>query len=237
VIELTDVRKSFHSNEVLSGLSLSVDPGELVGLIGPNGAGKSTALRVLTGQLLPDAGRASLGGHDVQSHPLEARQALGYVPQDGGLEPFLTGEEVLRFVADVRGVADAGPKIDDLLSQFALSDARHRLTREYSEGMGRRLAIAAALLPEPPALILDESLNGLDPRGARLVKAALRSRRDAGAAILMTGHFLETMESLCSRVLLLHRGRIAENLDSEKLAALRGQGRTLEDVFLEATAD
>jgi ABC-2 type transport system ATP-binding protein len=236
VIELQDAHKTFHHNHVLRGLSLKVEPGELVGLIGPNGAGKSTALRVMTGQLLADKGPAALGGHDIQDAPQQARRSLGYVPQDSGLEPFLTGEEVLQFVAEVRGVENPAPLIADLLEQFALTDARHRLTREYSEGMGRRLAIAAALLPSPPALILDESLNGLDPRGARLVKEALQSRREAGAAILMTGHFLETMETLCTRVLLLHEGKIARNLDTAALAALRTEGRTLEDVFLETTA-
>ena len=104
MIELSDVRKAFHGVSVLQGLNLRVQAGELVGLIGPNGAGKSTALRILTGQLLPDSGDVRIGGHDLVSQPLEARKCLGYVAQEPDIEPFLTGAEVLAFVADVRGV-------------------------------------------------------------------------------------------------------------------------------------
>ena len=236
MIRIEDVHKSFHGNQVLRGFCLEVFPGEMVGLIGPNGAGKSTALRVLTGQLLPDSGTAQLGGHDIGKEPLEARRQLGYVPQDGGVEPFLTGEEVLRFVADLRQVS-ADPIVGELLEAFALTGAAGRLTREYSEGMARRLALAAAFLGEPPALVLDESLNGLDPRGARMVREALEKRRQAGAAVLITGHVLETLERMCTRVALLHEGRIVIDMGKEAIAGLGAEGRTLEDVFLEATAD
>ena len=147
MIRLQEVCKSFHGTAVLQGLSLEVASGELGGLIGPNGAGKSTALRILTGQLLADSGSVELGGFDLLRQPLQARQRLGYVPQGGGVEPFLTGEEVLRFVADLRGI-QAEPLVPQLLEQFSLSHAGHRLTREYSEGMQRRLAIAAALIGE-----------------------------------------------------------------------------------------
>ncbi|MFT7621423.1 MAG: ABC-2 type transport system ATP-binding protein [Myxococcota bacterium] len=235
MIQLTDVTKSFYGNQVLKGLSLEVGPGELVGLIGPNGAGKSTALRIVTGQLMPDSGTASIGGADLQSDPLTARRFLGYVPQDGGVEPFLTGEEVLRFVAELRGVP-ADPLVDELLDRFALSAAKKRLAREYSEGMQRRLAFAAALIGDVRALILDESLNGLDPRGVRIVREAVEERRAAGTAVLLTGHFLATMERLCTRIALLHGGRIVQDLSRQELDGLEGQGRTLEDVFLEGTA-
>ncbi len=236
MIRLTDIHKSFHRVTVLDGLNLSVVGGEMVGLIGPNGAGKSTALRIATGQLLPDSGSAALGGADLQNAPLEARRQLGYVPQDAGVEPFLTGEEVLHFAAEIRGVKP-DPIVGELLERFSLTHARRRLTREYSEGMQRRLAIAAALLGEPPALIMDESFNGLDPRGARLMREVLEARRAAGAAILLTGHFLETIQKICTRVALLHKGRIAIDIGREEMQALEAKGRSLEDVFLEATED
>lgn len=235
MIRLEGVHKAFHNHRVLTGLDLSVEPGELVGLIGPNGAGKSTALRIATGQLLPDQGRAEIGGHDLSTEPVLARRALGYVPQDSGVEPFLTGEEVLNFVAEIRGV-EAGPVVDRLLEQFGLTAARRRLTREYSEGMQRRLAIAAALIGDPKALILDESLNGLDPRGARLMKESLEARRASGTAILITGHFLETMERLCTRVALLHQATIVLDKTRAELNETIAAGRSLEDLFLEATA-
>ncbi len=231
MIRFEGVTKAFHRRTVLDGLTLDVQPGQLVGLIGRNGAGKSTALRVLTGQLVPDAGVALVGGHDVQREPLAARRLLGYVPQGGELEPFLTGKEVLEFVASLRGVdpAEAAP----LLERFELSAAADRLTREYSEGMTRRLALAAALLGRPPVLVLDEPLNGLDPKGVRLVRAALLERVSEGAAVLVTGHFLETLERISTRVVLIEAGHVARDLDRAALDALGASGRTLEDVFLE----
>jgi ABC-2 type transport system ATP-binding protein len=234
MIALDGIFKSFHRNAVLSDLSLTVSPGELVGLIGPNGAGKSTALRIIAGELLPDRGSVSIGGFDLQKDPLDARRQLGYVPQGSGVEPFLTGEEVLRFVADIRGVPH-DPRVPQLLEEFDLTHAARRLTREYSEGMARRLAVAAAFIGQPKALVLDESLNGLDPRGARLVREHLESQRQAGAAILLTGHVLETMEKICTRITCLHKGYIAVDLDSDALARLAEEGKTLEDAYLEAT--
>jgi len=234
MIRFNNIHKAFHKNAVLNGLTLEVNPGELVGLIGPNGAGKSTALRIVTGEMMPGQGAVSVGGHDLQTEPLKARQQLGYVPQDSGVEPFLTGEEVLKFVADIRGVPSA-PGVETLLEQFDLTAAAHRLTREYSEGMARRLAVAASFIGDPKALVLDESLNGLDPRGARLVRERLEARREAGAAILITGHVLATMETLCTRVALLHQGTIVLDVDREEIIALKSRGRTLEDVYLEAT--
>ena len=232
MIVLSEITKSFKSLDVLKGVDLKVQSGELLGLIGSNGAGKSTALRVLVGELLADSGSAQLGGHNVQNEPTQARSQLGYVPQDSGVEPFLTGEEVLRFVAEIRGV-DSGSQVDELLTQFHLQDARRRLTREYSEGMARRLAIAAAFVGSPPALVLDECLNGLDPRGAKIVRDNLEKRRREGAAILLTGHVLETMESVCTRIALLHEGRIVLDMSMEQI---KESGKTLEALYLETTA-
>lgn len=231
MIRFSDVSKAFHRRTVLDRFSLQVEPGQIVGLIGRNGAGKSTALRVLTGQLLPDGGSVSVGGHDVSRAPLEARRLLGYVPQGGELEPFLTGYEVLELVASLRGapVSEVAP----LLERFELTAAKDRLTREYSEGMTRRLALAAALVGSPPALVLDEPLNGLDPKGVRLVRATLLERAAQGAAVLVTGHFLETLERISSRVVLIEAGTVARDLDRAALDALGAAGRTLEDVFLE----
>ncbi len=234
VLDLQSIEKAFHGRPVLRGLTLTVGAGELVGLIGPNGVGKSTALKILTGELIADAGTARIAGHGLVDAPTEARRALGFVPQDGGLEPFLTGEEVLRLVAELRAVA-AEPVVPSLLSRFGLTEAKNRLVREYSEGMTKRLAIAAALIGEPAALVLDESLNGLDPRGARLVREVLTERRSQGAAILITGHVLETLERLCTRVVLLHAGRVAVDLGRPQMDALAARGESLEDVFLRAT--
>ncbi len=234
LIRLENITKAFHGEPVLNGISLSVSAGELVGIIGPNGAGKSTALRILTGQLLPDSGSVSLGGHDLATAPLAARQALGYVPQEPEIEPFLTGREVLEFVAEIRGET-SDTVVSTVLEEFGLSSAAHRLTREYSEGMLRRLAIAAALIGSPGVLVFDESLNGLDPRGARFVRERMATEQARGAAILLTGHVLETLQRVCTRVVLLHNGKVALEVSREELDAQLAKGQTLEDLYLSAT--
>jgi len=234
VVRLDNITKAFHGETVLDGVSLTVSAGELVGLIGPNGAGKSTALRILTGQLLPDSGTVALGGFDLAQSPLEARKALGYVPQEPEIEPFLTGREVLQFVADIREET-SDSVVSTSLEEFGLASAAHRLTREYSEGMLRRLAIAAALIGQPSVLVFDESLNGLDPRGARFVRERMEAEQARGAAILLTGHVLETLQRVCSRVVMLHNGNVVLEVTREELNTNLAQGLSLEDLYLRAT--
>ena len=236
-VEIRHLRKAFRKTVAVDDLSFSIGPGELVGLIGPNGAGKSTTVKLLTGQLVADGGEILVDGRDVLADPLAARRAIGYVPQDLALFPFLTGREVLAFVAEVRGVPPevASPRMDALLARFGLVGAADRLTREYSEGMARKLAICAALLASPPLLVLDESLNGLDPRAAAEVKAVLAEELARGTAILLVSHILEVLERLCHRVILIEGGRAVATLDRPALEAMRAQGTSLEDFFIAHT--
>ena len=231
------LKKRFRRAVAVDGLDFEVGAGELVGLIGPNGAGKSTTIKVITGQLLADEGSAVVAGHDVVAEPLAARRLIGYVPQELSLYPFLTGRELLEFVGEVRDIPpeQLAPAVDGLLERFRLSEAQHRMTREYSEGMARKLAVAAALLGDPALLVLDESLTGLDPRAAAEVKAVLRERLDAGCAILMVSHMLDALERLCTRVVLIDRGRVTSTLHADQLAEMRAQGTTLEAHFLTHT--
>ena len=238
LLSIESVAKRFQRVVAVAEVSLTVRRGELVGLIGPNGAGKSTTLAMCCGDLLPDRGRVLVAGRDVAEDPLAARRALGYVPQRLTLFPFLTGAELLAFVAEVKGLPPeaARAETDDLLARLDLAEARDRLTREYSEGMARKLSVAAALVGRPPLLVLDESLNGLDPRAAAELKSILRAHVAGGGAVVIAGHVLETMERLCSRVVLLHRGAVLDDLDRSRLDRLAAEGRTLEDHYLTATA-
>ncbi|MGM0578762.1 MAG: ABC transporter ATP-binding protein [Myxococcota bacterium] len=237
-LRVRGLTKHYRATVALDGLDFDLQGGELLGLIGPNGAGKSTASRIITGQLLPDAGEVLVAGHRVDREPMEARRLTGYVPQDLTLYPFLTGREILEFVSDVRGLPrdEAAALADRLLTRFALADDQHRLAREYSEGMARKLSIAAALVGDPALLVLDESLNGLDPRAAAEVKDVLRERVDAGAAVVLVSHQLEVLERLCTRVVLVDRGRLRADLSRGDLDAMAGRGETLEGFFLEHTA-
>ena len=236
-LEVRGLVKRFRRVEAVSGLNLTVAPGELVGLIGPNGAGKSTTVKVATGQLVADAGQVLVAGVDVGRAPIEALRRTGYVPQRVSLFPFLTGREVLEFVASARGLSppEAAPRMEALLKRFHLTDAQHRLTREYSDGMARKLAVAAALLDEPPLLVLDEALTGLDPRAVAEVKDVLAERRERGAAVLVVSHLLDSLERIASRVVLIDHGKTQATLSRADLDAMTARGETLEAFFLAHT--
>lgn len=234
MLEVRALSKSYRDVAAVRDVSFTVSPGELVGLIGPNGAGKSTTLQVIGGLEVPDSGDALVAGHSVLTAPLEAKRHLGYVPQDAALYPFLTGEEHLRFVARVRGIedAEAAARAERLLALFELTGARDRLCREYSEGMSQKLAIAAAVIGRPKVLVLDESLNGLDPQSTARARMLLAELTAEGTAVLLTSHILDMMERICTRVVLIHRGAIVRSIPAEELAALRAAGGSLEDEYL-----
>lgn len=237
VLTISGLEKRFRSLVAVDGVGFSVRRGELVGLIGPNGAGKSTTVKILTGQLMADSGEVRVLGVDIGKDPLAAKRAVGYVPQELSLFPFLTGREVLELVAAARGLPEAGigPVLDGLLGRFGLTAAQHRMTREYSEGMARKLSICAALVGAPPLLVLDESLNGLDPRAAAEVKAVIREELARGTAIVLVSHILDVLERLCTRIVLIDAGRVVQTLDREALDALAARGETLESFFIEHT--
>lgn len=233
-IAFRGVRKSYGPVQAVKQLDLEIAPGRFVGLIGHNGAGKSTAIKMLTGLVRPTQGRVELAGIDVHRDPQRARQHLGAVPEEPALYTYLTAREHLEFVARVRGVLDPA-QLEQALTMSGLGPDADRLIREYSQGMRRKTALAAALLGQPPVLVLDEALNGLDPPSAARVKAALRQRVDAGATVLLSTHVLETVERVADRVIMLAHGRVVAD---EHTADIGRRG--LEDLFLrtlEATRD
>ncbi len=228
MIDVQQVEKRFGATTALDGVTFSVGSGELVALIGHNGAGKSTAIKILTGQLLADAGSATVGGRDLAKEPALAREQLGYVPEDPRLYDYLTAREFLELVIDIRGHGE----LDYGLQVAALGEDADRLIREYSQGMRRRTALAAAMVARPQALVLDEALNGLDPPSAARVKDQLREARDRGSAILLSTHVLDTVERLADRVVMLAHGRVVAD---ERVADIGQAG--LESLFLERIAE
>jgi ABC-2 type transport system ATP-binding protein len=208
-------------------IDLVVEPGTFVGLIGHNGAGKSTLLRMLMGLLAPSEGSVRIGGVDVVADPVAARRKVGAVPEEPAVYDFLGAREFLEFVAAVRGGGD----VEAALDLAALGADADRPVREYSQGMRRRTALAAALLTDPEVLLLDEALNGLDPPSAARVRAALRARVDAGRTVLLSTHVIETIERVADRVVLMARGRV---VGDERTADLGAGG--LEALFLERLA-
>src|SRR5262245_38092729 len=219
-------------------LSLEVGPGEIVGFLGPNGAGKTTTLRSCAGLPAPQAGRIAVGGAELGTAPLSARARLGYVPDEPILYERLTPLEFLEFVAALYDVppADASRRAAGLIERFELGDAQGELIQTCSRGMRQKVSIAAALLHDPPLVLLDEPLTGLDPHAVRALKDLLRERAARGLGVLVSTHLLEVAERLCDRVVILHRGR--KRAEGTPAALREGKAdATLEDVFLALTSD
>jgi ABC-2 type transport system ATP-binding protein len=222
-IELRGVRKTYGRVVAVDRVDLSIDGG-FVGLIGHNGAGKSTCLKMLMGLLRPTEGTVHLHGVDVVQQPEQARALLGAVPEEPAVYDYLTAREFLEFVAEVRGV----DSFDEELQLTGLGGDADRLIREYSQGMRRKTALAAALLGRPKVLVLDEALNGLDPPSAAVVKEALRQRVSEGATVLLSTHVVETVAAVADRVVMLAHGRVVAD---EQVDDIGEQG--LEQLFLE----
>jgi ABC-2 type transport system ATP-binding protein len=219
-------------------LDLQVRAGEILGFLGPNGAGKTTTLRVCAGLLRPDAGEVTIAGRSLAREPLEARRRLGFVPDRPFLYDRLSGREFLDFVAALYELPAglAGERAADALGRLGLDAAADDRVETYSLGMRQKLSVAAALLHDPPLLLLDEPLGGLDPGSARALKDLLRERARRGLGVLVSTHLLEVAERLCDRVVILHRGRTLAEGSPESLRAARGEA-TLEDVFLTLTRE
>jgi ABC-2 type transport system ATP-binding protein len=239
VLSVESVLKSYGPVPALQSVSFELASGEILGLLGPNGAGKSTMMKSILGLVRPDGGRIELFGRPSDSDPTELKRHIGYVPENPALYEFLTGEEYLDFVADMYGLdpATRGARIARFLSGLELAGHERSLISGYSLGMRQKVALTAALLHRPKLLILDEPLNGLDPRSARVVKDLLRSlATQEGVGILFSTHVLEIAQAICDRVVILDRGRVvaAGTMGSlRERAGLAGSG--LEEVFLALT--
>jgi ABC-2 type transport system ATP-binding protein len=234
VIDVDGLEKLYGDFPAVQGLSFQVGPGEVIGLVGPNGAGKTTTIRSIAGIIIPTRGRITIAGHDLAREPVAAKAALAFIPDEPHLFDYLTVEEHLRFVGRLYQVADVMERMPGLLEELDLSGKRHALPGELSRGMKQKLAIACGLLHHPRALLLDEPLTGLDPVGIRKMKATIMRRAQAGAAVILSSHLLHLVEEICTRVLIMQRGRVVAFGTVSEIVAHRPElaGRRLEDVFL-----
>lgn len=238
MLEINHLTKRYGNFTAVSNLSLTVQPGEIVGLLGPNGAGKTTTMKVIAGLLRPTAGTVRVAGHDIQDEPLQAKAALGYLPEAPFLYERLTGDEFLRFVVDLYALprAEVMARAHTLADAFGLGDALDDRVQGYSRGMRQKLALISVLMREPRVLVLDEPITGLDPLSARVFKDLLREQCRRGVAVLFSTHILEVAERLCDRVAIIHQGRlVACGTMSDLQAQSRQPGSTLEDLFLSLT--
>lgn len=237
-LEVSALSKSFGSNRAVNGISFTLGQGEILGLLGPNGSGKSTTMKSILGILKPDAGRINVYGRDVLQDTLAVKQMVGYVAESPQIYEFLSGVEYLDFVGDMYGMKPDVKKarIDQFLHSLDLQGHENDMISSYSQGMKQKIAISAALINRPKLLIVDEGLNGLDPRSARIVKDLLRNLATEGVAILFSTHVLEIAEAICDRVVIMNIGSILAEGTVQDLRKRAGMsGSTLEDVFLKIT--
>lgn len=238
LIAVEDFHKTYRETVAVAGLSFEVSAGEILGLVGPNGAGKTTTLRAITGIIPPTHGRLLVAGHDVTSDSVAAKRELAYVPDDPRLFEALTVWEHLEFIASAYRVADFRPKGELLLQEFELVEQRSVVAQELSRGMRQKVAICCAYLHEPKAILFDEPLTGLDPRGIRTLKQSVVERARTGAAVIISSHLLALVEDLCTHLLILHRGqRLFFGRMSEARAVFAdiNADASLEEVFFRAT--
>jgi len=239
MIETRKLSKHFGTTVAVAGLDLRVQAGELVCLLGPNGAGKTTALRMLTGLLRPSGGKAWVGGFDIVEQPLAAKAVLGYVPDRPFLYERLTGRELLCFVGGLYRLnkSTLDQRAEMLLRAYDLDGCADMLIGAMSHGMRQKLSFAACFLHAPRVVIIDEPWVGLDPRSIRRIKDDLRARTHAGLAVLMSTHTLSIAEELADRVGIVHRGRLLRVGTVAEIKALATHPGSLEDIFLELTAE
>jgi ABC-2 type transport system ATP-binding protein len=238
VIAVESLVKTFGSFRAVDGVSLDVKAGEIHGFLGPNGAGKTTTIRMIAGLLKPTAGRVTIAGKDLAQEPEAAKRALGFIPDRPFLYEKLTAAEFLRFHGGLYGLE--GEPVEErsreLLALFELSAWAPELVESFSHGMKQRLVMCSAFLHRPQAVLVDEPMVGLDPRGARLIKDVFRVMSQRGVAILMSTHTLEVAEQMCDRISIIQAGRIIARGTVSELQALAGSDdRQLTPVFLKLT--
>jgi ABC-2 type transport system ATP-binding protein len=237
-VDLKQVTKRYSEIVAVNNIDLTLETGEIFALLGPNGSGKSTTLKMLLGLVQPTAGSVNVLGIDVQKDPVAVKRQVGYVPESASVYEFLTGIEYLDFIADIYGIPPAEKKqrINEYLKALQLEGREGDMINSYSDGMKKKLSLISAFINKPKLLILDEPLNALDPRSARIVKDLLHQLKQQGVTTILSTHVLEIAEAVCDRIAIMYQGSILALGGMDELrqrASLPSSG--LEDVFLKLT--
>ena len=238
MIAVENLVKRYGAFTAVDGVSLDVQPGQIHGFLGPNGAGKTTTIRMIAGLLKPTSGRVLVNNHDLALAPEAAKAALGFIPDRPFIYEKLTAGEFLRFHAGLYGMDDGDieARIKEMLDIFELGRWQHELVESFSHGMKQRLVMSAAFLHRPKAVLVDEPMVGLDPRGARLIKDVFRKMSEHGVAILMSTHTLEVAEEMCDLVSIILKGQIIAHGTVDELRGMAGNpDEELTPVFLKLT--
>ncbi len=238
MLELRQVSKLFTGIPAVDGVSFTARPGEITGYLGPNGSGKSTTMKMISGLIEPSAGEILFRGEPIDRDWIAYRQMLGYVPEEPHLYSHLTGAEYLEMVAQLRGLPGrtAAERIDGLLRLFALHGDRHVAISSYSKGMRQKVLLSAALMHNPELILLDEPFSGLDVGSALVLRSLIQELASRGKVVLFSSHELETVERVCSRVVILHRGKVVADDSIERLRTLMALP-TLEEIFAQLAVE
>ena len=239
-IELKNLSKSYGAKLAVNDISLSIGPGEIFGLLGPNGAGKTTTLKMLAGILQPGAGSRAICGFDVERDPLRAKQCLGFIPDDPFIYEKLSGREFMHLVARLYDCPKEGleQRVEELIDRFQAREWIDSRAESYSHGMRQKTVLAATLLHQPKVYLIDEPLVGLDPASIILVKNIFQEEARKGCTLLVSTHTLSLAESICHRIGIIARGRLAALGTLEELRELsQHRHQDLESLYLEFTRD
>ena len=238
LIEASGLTKKFGSVQALNGLSFQVMPGEIYGLLGPNGAGKTTTIKVITGLLEPTSGWVKVGGFDPVKNPIEVKSRLGYVAETPILYESLSSRDFLEFVASIRKIDQntVNRIITQLADAFDMAKYFDAPIATLSMGMKQKVAFVASIIHQPPILLLDEPLNGLDAKSSRIIKDLISLHAKKDGAVLFSTHIMEVAEHICTRIGIIYQGKvIAEGTLDQLKSRTEGKSGTLEEVFLKLT--
>lgn len=232
MLELRGVSKSFSGISVVRSISFTAKAGEVTGYLGPNGSGKSTTMKIITGLIQASTGKVLFEGRPIAENLLGYRKSMGYVPEEPHLYTHLSGLEYLVMVGQLRGLPDniASRRIEGLLHLLGLRADRHVSIASYSKGMRQKVLLSAALLHDPRLLLLDEPFSGLDVGASLILRSLIQELARRGKVILFSSHELETVERVCSRVVILHRGAIVADDSIQSLQSLMALP-SLESIF------
>ena len=238
MIKLNHLYKNYGNHTGIENIHLSVSAGEIFGFIGPNGAGKTTTIQIMAGLLSPTKGDVFLSNVSMIENPVNAKRLIGYIPDRPYIYEKLTGFEYLKFISDFYPISKKyfNKKSEQLLEMFALSDRRDELIEAYSHGMKQRLIMVSALLHDPPIIIVDEPMVGLDPVAIKLVRNIFKEMSKKGTTIFLSTHTLSLAEQICDRVGIIHKGQLITTGSMDELKASAKSGtEDLEDIFFQLT--
>ncbi len=238
MITLKHLCKSFGEKKAVDDLTLDINPGEILGFLGPNGAGKTTTVKMLTGMYAPTSGTATIAGIDVVKEPVEVKKRIGYVPETGALFESLSAWEYLEMVSELHHLEPepAVLRMEEFLSLFGLYDDKDQLLSHYSKGMKQKVLLISAFLHNPDVLFLDEPLAGVDANAAIIIKELLKKISQQGKTIMFCSHILEVVERICTRITIIHEGKLLVSGSSDEIMQQTSQP-TLEKAFNHLTGN